>query len=41
MCLNGDREWTADNVSNVVIRGDYEVDFDSAQHGVCAFFPTS
>lgn len=41
MCLTGDREWTADNVSNVVIRGDYEVDFDSSQHGICAFFPAS
>jgi hypothetical protein len=38
MCLNGDREWTADNVSSVIYHGDYEVDFTSAQDGVCAFF---
>ena len=41
LCLNGEGQWTADNVSNVVIRGDYEVDFDSSQDGTCAFFPTS
>lgn len=38
LCLNGDREWTADNVSGVIHHGDYEVDFTSAQDGVCAFF---
>jgi len=41
LCFNDAGQWTADNVSNVVIRGDYEVDFDSSQDGTCAFFPTS
>ena len=38
LCLNGDLEWTADSVSDVVMQGDYEVDFTSSQHGVCALF---
>ena len=38
MCLNGDLEWTADSVSDVVMQGDYEVDFTSSQHGTCALF---
>jgi hypothetical protein len=38
LCLNGDREWTADNVSGVIYHDDYEVDFTSSQDGVCAFF---
>ena len=41
MCLNGDGEWTADNVSDIVLQGDYEVDFTSSQHGICALFPSS
>jgi len=38
MCLNSDGAWTAENVSNVVMQGDYEVDFTSSQHGLCALF---
>lgn len=38
MCLNGDLEWTADSVSDVVMQGEYEVDFTSSQHGLCALF---
>lgn len=38
MCFTGDGEWTADNVTNVVNRGDYEVDFTSSQDGICGFF---
>jgi hypothetical protein len=41
MCLNGEGEWTADNVSGVVMKGDWEVDFISHQDGICALFPAS
>jgi hypothetical protein len=38
MCFNDVGEWTANNVSGVVMQGDYEVDFTSSQHGTCALF---
>ena len=38
MCLNGDGEWTADTVSDVVMHGDWEVDFISSQDGTCGLF---
>lgn len=37
-CLNGDGEWTADTVGDVVMQGDWEVDFTSHQHGICGLF---
>lgn len=39
MCFNDAGEWTADHVSDVVMQGDYEVDFTSSQHGICGLFP--
>jgi len=38
MCLNGDGEWTGDTVSDVVMHGDWEVDFISSQDGTCGLF---
>ena len=38
MCFNGDGVWTADNVTNVVMHGDWEVDFTSSQDGICGLF---
>lgn len=39
MCLNGEGEWIADNVSSIVVREDgAELDFTSSQHGLCGIF---
>lgn len=40
MCLNDEREWVADTVSDIYLRPDgAELDFTSSQHGICGFFP--
>ena len=38
MCFTVDGAWTADTVSDVVMQGDYEVDFTSSQDGICGLF---
>jgi len=40
LCLNDMGQWTGNEIHDVVLHGDYEVDFTSTQHGTCGIFPT-